>query len=256
MSGRLAGKTVVLTGAAGGQGVVETALFAAEGADVVAIDILEHVKVEGAAEYRRLDVSSFEDWQMLAASLQERFGRIDGLVNNAAVTAAVGLEDIRRDQWERVLDVNLTGALLGIQAMAPLMPDGGSIVNVGSSAGLTGHFSVAYSVSKWGLRGLTRCASLELGARGIRVNAIHPGFVETPMTATALPHVVHAFVDATPLGRVAQPIEVAQLVLFLLSDESGYISGADIPVDGGLTGHGGGKALSDAIRPSRPRVEL
>ena len=144
--------------------------------------------------------------------------------------------------------MNVTGALLAIQAIAPLMTTGGSVVLVGSAAALTGHFPAAYTASKWALRGLAKAACLELGPRGIRVNTIHPGYIETPMTASASAPFRAANLAETPLGRTGTVDDVAPLVAFLLSDQAAYISGAEIPVDGGMTAHGGVKSISDAVR--------
>jgi 3alpha(or 20beta)-hydroxysteroid dehydrogenase len=152
------------------------------------------------------------------------------------------------EDWNRVLGVNVTGALLGIQAVMPAMRRGGSIVNVGSVAALTAHYTVAYTASKWALRGLSRVASMELGRRGIRVNTIHPGYIETPMTASAPAAFLEASLEVAPLARLGTPDDVAPLVGFLLSDESTYLSGAEIAVDGGQSAQGGAKALSDALR--------
>ncbi len=252
MSGRTAGKVVVLTGAAGGQGLEEAAWLVREGAHVVATDVHEETPAApqgtGTYTYRRLDVSRQDDWESLTAWIRDEHGRVDALVNNAGITFRERIGEIRVEDWNRVLGVNLTGALLGIQALLPLMPRGASIVNIGSVASLTGHYPVAYTVSKWGLRGLTHVASLELGGRGIRVNAIHPGYIETPMTATAPRAFLAAQLAETPLGRAGRPEDVAPLVVFLVSDESSYLSGAEIPVDGGFTAHGGAKSLSDALR--------
>lgn len=128
------------------------------------------------------------------------------------------------------------------------MPPGASIVNVGSTAALTAHYPVAYTASKWALRGLSQTAATELGPRGIRVNSIHPGYIETEMTASAAPAFRTASIRETPLGRTGTVDEITPLVVFLLSDDSSFITGAEIPVDGGLTAHGGVKSLSDALR--------
>ncbi|GAA3194542.1 SDR family NAD(P)-dependent oxidoreductase [Actinocorallia longicatena] len=196
------------------------------------------------ARYRRLDVTAAEDWAELAAEL----GQVDGLVNNAGVTWRARLGEVDPVEMSRVHAVNVIGPLLGIQALAPLMASGGSIVNVGSLAAISGHYPVAYTTSKWALRGLSAAACLELGPRGIRVNTVHPGFIETPMTASAPAAFREASVTETPLGRTGTPDEVAALVLFLLSPESSYISGAQIAVDGGHSAHGGVKSISDALR--------
>lgn len=246
-AGRAEGKVVVVTGAAGGQGAAEAEALAREGAVVIATDLHEAADAPAGTTYRKLDVSLAGDWASLAAWLAGEHGRLDGLVNNAGIAMRARLEEIEPADWERVLAVNLTGPLLGIQALAPLMTAGGSIVNVASVAALVGYHAVGYTVSKWGLRGLSRVASLELGPRGIRVNTILPGFIETPMTAAAPPAFRTANVEATPLGRTANAEEVAPLVVYLISDESSFVSGAEIVVDGGQTAHGGAKALSDAV---------
>lgn len=244
--GRTEGKVVVVTGAAGGQGAAEARAIAAEGATVIATDLIAP-ELDAAVLGRALDVTDQAAWSELAEWLRERHGRVDGLVNNAGIALRDRLEEITLAELDRVMAVNVHGALLGIQALAPLMPSGGSIVNVSSVAGLVAYHAVGYAISKWGIRALSRVASLELGPRGIRSNAIFPGFIETPMTATAPEAFRRANVEATPLGRVAQAEEVAPLVVFLISDESSFISGAEIAVDGGLSAHGGGKSLSDAV---------
>jgi 3alpha(or 20beta)-hydroxysteroid dehydrogenase len=238
--GRVEGKVVVVTGAAGGQGAAEAAALAREGAIVVATDLHAEAPWEApGVVYRRLDVASADDWAGLGAWAEQEHGRVDGLVNNAGIAIRGRLEEIERADWDRVLAVNLTGMLLGIQTVVPLMAGGGSIVNVSSIAGLTGYHAVAYTVSKWGVRGLSRVAGLELGPRGIRVNTILPGYIETQMTAAAPPAFRTANVDQTPLGRTGAAEEVAPLVVYLISDESAFVSGAEIVIDGGQTSHGG-----------------
>lgn len=244
---RLAGKVVVVTGAARGQGAAEAAALARAGAEVVATDITP----EGDG-CRRLDVGNETDWAELAAELRTRYGHVHGLVNNAGVIQRGRLGEVSAEDMARVQAVNTTGPLLGIQHLSPLMPPGSSIVNVGSSAALTGYYPVAYTASKWALRGVSRVAAMELGPRGIRVNMIHPGYIETEMTAGATEAFRTATIGETPLGRSGRVEDIAPLVVFLISDESSFITGADIPVDGGLTAHGGVKSISDAMRPDGP----
>jgi 3alpha(or 20beta)-hydroxysteroid dehydrogenase len=238
----LVGKTVIVTGAASGQGFAECELLVASGALVIAAD-LNDTAVEGVIS-RRLDVTAIEDWAHLAASL----GRVDGLVNNAGVSFRGRLGTLSLDDWNRVLGINLTGAMLGMQAIAPLMRSGASIVNVGSAAAVTPHYAAAYTASKWGLRGLSAVATTELGERGIRVNLVNPGYIETPMMAGAPPAMSEAQLKLTPIERLGRAQEVAAVVGFLLSDAASYVSGAEVPVDGGYSSSRGVKFMSDALR--------
>jgi 3alpha(or 20beta)-hydroxysteroid dehydrogenase len=256
--GKLDGRVVVVTGAARGQGAEEARSLAAEGATVVATDVLnfQSFDAEGAGwdagtiVERRLDVTSESDWAALATWLRTEHGRVDALVNNAGIAARERLPNVTLETWQRTFDVNVTGPMLGIQALVPLMPPGSSIVNICSVAAVAGHAAAAYTASKWALRGLTRTASLELGSKGIRVNAVMPGLVDTPLMASASPAFTEAALAEIPLGRVGVPADIAPTIVFLVSDDSAYYNGAEIVIDGGLTAHVSHKRIADATRPS------
>lgn len=248
------GAVVVVTGAARGQGAAQARALADAGARVIATDVAEGCAApltdeagDGRVEYRRLDVTDAVGWRELADDLARSVTTVHGLVNNAGITHRARLTEVEHGDWDRVLAVNLTGPLLGIQALAPLMDAGSSIVNIGSSAALNGHYPVAYTASKWGLRGLTHSAATELGPRGIRVNVVHPGYIETPMTASAPEAMRRAQMELTPLGRLGVADDVAAAVVFLMSDAAAYITGAEIPVDGGFTSSAGAKLIADRI---------
>jgi 3alpha(or 20beta)-hydroxysteroid dehydrogenase len=259
--GVLDGKVVVVTGGARGQGAAEVAALARAGAAVVAADVLDDegealaktLAQEGlAVAYRHLDVRDPEGWSGLAGELRAQHGRVDALVNNAGVAGRERLPNVDLDAWHRTFAINVTGPLIGIQTLVPLMPTGSSIVNVCSVAALSGHVAAAYTASKWALRGLTRTASLELGARGIRVNAVLPGLIETPLMAAASPAFRDAALAEIPLGRTGTVDDVAPLMVFLVSDASAYINGAELVVDGGLTAHVSHKGIADAIGRGGP----
>ena len=256
--GKVDGKVVVVTGAARGQGAAEVELLAREGATVIATDVLDEdgatlaktLAGEGlAVEYVHLDVRDQDAWASLAAHLAEIHGRVDALVNNAGVAARERLPHVSLEQWRLTFDINVTGPMLGIQALVPLMAPGSSIVNICSVAAMAGHAAAAYTSSKWALRGLTRTASLELGERGIRVNAVMPGLIDTPLMASASPAFAHAAIAEVPLGRMGVPADIAPTIAFLVSDDSSYYNGAEIVIDGGLTAHVSHKGIADATRP-------
>ena len=238
----LAGKVVVVTGAARGQGAAEVAALREAGATVVATDVLP---LDG----RYLDVTDPEGWAALADSLRDDHGAVHALVNNAGIAARERLPHVSLDAWQRTFDINVTGPMLGIQALVPLMPAGSSIVNVCSVAAVSGHAAAAYTASKWALRGLTRSASLELGTRGIRVNAVMPGLVDTPLMESAPEAFFDAALAEIPLGRVGTPADIAPTIVFLVSDDAAYYTGAELVIDGGLTAHVSHKRIADATRP-------
>jgi len=253
----LAGKVAIITGAARGQGEAEARLFAALGAQVVLTDVLVDegeavaASIGAAARFRRHDVGSESDWRTTVELALSEFGRIDALVNNAAICTVEPLLDHTAESWERQLRVNLIGPFLGTKAVVEPMRavGGGSIINVSSQAGLQGLAGYsAYGASKWGLRGFSKVAAIELGPMGIRVNTVYPGMIDTPMVAHLPIERGLGGHPGAPLTRVGAPEEVAEVVAFLASDASSYMTGADLAVDGGAS------AGRIPVVPTRPQA--
>lgn len=243
---RLQGKVAIVTGAARGQGEATARLFAQQGATVVIADLLVEQgealarDIGERASFVRLDVTDEAGWAALVAQVIARHGRIDVLINNAAITDHKSVTDTSKQDLERMLAINLVGPYLGVKAVVPHMQRqrAGSIVNISSVNGLRGTIGMsAYDASKWGVRGFTKSLALELSPQGIRVNSVHPGAIDTPMLNPNgdLDPVRAAQEYGIVFGRVGRPIEVAQASLFLASDEASYINGAELAVDGGWT---------------------
>ena len=250
---RLEGKVAIVTGAARGQGAEEALLFAAEGARVLVTDVLEDegasiaAQVGDSASFCPLDVTSAESWAAAVEACIARFGPPTVLVNNAGILVHRRIEECDEAEFRRLLDVNLVGPFLGTKAVVGPMSGagGGSIVNVSSVRGIVGAEGLgAYAASKFGLRGFTKCAAIELGRYGIRVNSVHPGAVYTPMVAPPLPPGAEppdwsAAFTGQPIPRIGRAEEIARLALFLASDESSFSTGAEFVADGGALAGGG-----------------
>jgi 3alpha(or 20beta)-hydroxysteroid dehydrogenase len=237
--GRVDGKVVLISGGAQGMGASHAQMLVAEGAKVVIGDILDDKgkaladELGEAARYVPLDVTEADQWDAAVAVANNEFGGLTGLVNNAGIVALGKIGKFDMAKWQKVIDVNLTGTFLGMQAVVASMKaaGSGSIINVSSIEGLRGAPMVhPYVASKWAVRGLSKSAAIELGKFNIRVNSIHPGFIRTPMTK----HFPEDMVT-TPLGRPGQSPEVSTFVIFLISDESSYATGSEFVMDGGLT---------------------
>lgn len=243
---RLQGKTAIVTGAARGMGAATAALFVAEGARVILADVLVAegealaATLGDAARFVKHDVTDEASWQGLLQAGIDLGGSVDILVNNAGVLLFKTLQQTEKSDFERVLSVNLTGSFLGLRCVgAHMIANGrGSIVNISSVDGMKAANGLgAYCSSKWALRGLTKVAAMEYGHRGVRVNSVHPGGVDTAMGNPYAEDkaAVNQRYQMVPLQRVGEPEEVARTSLFLASDESSYLCGAEIAVDGGMT---------------------
>jgi len=245
--GRLSGKVALITGAARGQGAAMARGYVAEGARVVLADISDEAgkkladELGDAASYQHLDVSSEDEWQDAVRHTTGQFGRLDVLVNNAGILRFSAIADTTLAEYEQIIRVNQIGTFLGIRTAAPAMIEagGGSIVNFSSIEGLGGMpLLIAYTASKFAIRGMTKSAALELGPHGIRVNSVHPGMIDTQMVRDVAGG---GDVDLSPAGemvplrRIGQPEDIAGLAVFLGSDESAYCTGAEFVADGGVT---------------------
>jgi 3alpha(or 20beta)-hydroxysteroid dehydrogenase len=237
---RLDGKLALISGGARGMGAVHARRFVEEGAKVVIGDVLDEEgaavasDLGDAARYVHLDVANYADWESAVRTAVDEFGGLDVLVNNAGIARWAPLEEHTLETWDQVIAVNLTGSFYGIKAVIePLKRSGkGSIINISSIAGIQGFAAMpSYTASKFGQRGLTKSAALDLGRYGIRVNSVHPGRIDTPINADRESKAM----ETVALQRSGESIEVTDLVVYLASDESSYSTGAEFIVDGGLT---------------------
>ena len=249
---RVAGKVALVSGGARGLGEAQAKLLAAEGAKVAIGDVLEEEgkKVEaainelgGEAFFMPLDVTQADQWQQIIDETVARFGKLDVLVNNAGIGGRGGLEDMTEDEWDEVMAVNAKGVFLGTKLAMPeiLKAGGGSIVNISSQMGIVGSdtSNPAYQASKAAVHVFTKSIALRYATQGVRVNSVHPGPIDTPMLQAGFidPERMQRVMSKVPMGRVGQPEEIAYGVLFLSSDESSFITGAGLVIDGGYIAH-------------------
>ena len=246
---RLEGKVALISGAARGQGETEARLFAREGASVVLGDILESEgeaaavaigESGGNARFIALDVTSEDAWISAVRFTVETFGRLDILINNAAIYARTLIVDTDIEEWRRIMDINMTGVFLGTKHAVPAMREsgGGSIINISSTAGLVGSArGSAYGTSKGGVRLFTKYTAIQHAPDGIRANSVHPGPIDTDMIADNLssPEGRAESMSRIPLGRIGTVMDVAYGALFLASDESSFVTGSELVIDGGMT---------------------
>ena len=241
--GKLDKKVAIVTGGASGIGERMVDLFAAEGAIVIAADINEEA-LERASQKQnvygmKLNVASDDDWAALAKEVNERFGKIDILVNNAGISSEKPFQEINIDDWQKMLSINGFGPFAGMKHVTPYMAaqNKGSIINISSYTALIGQGYNHYSASKGAVRAISKAAATAFGRQGIRVNALFPGIIETPMTQalSTSKELLDRLIQATPLQRLGQPDDIAKAALFLASDDSSYITGSEIVIDGGYS---------------------
>ncbi len=246
--GRLDGKVAIITGGARGQGAAEAKLFAQEGARVVFGDVLDEegrgVEAEiheagGEATYMRLDVTSAQDWQRAIEAAESKYGRLDILVNNAGIFRRNSIEDTSKELWDEIMDVNAKGVFLGTKHSLPAMRrgGGGSIVNISSISGMIGIGAPAYNATKGAVRVFTKITAVQHAGEGIRCNSIHPGPIDTPMIRPpgTDPARSSDSVARVPLGRIGTSEDIAYGALYLASDESSFVTGSELVIDGGYT---------------------
>ena len=247
---RLEGKVALISGGARGQGAVEARMFAEEGASVVIGDILDDEGRQTEAQLRELgyectyvhlDVTSESDWESAVQAAVSAYGKLDILLNNAGILIRKGIEDTTADDWDRIFAVNAKGVFLGTKAAIPAMREngGGSIINISSTAGLVGspNGSASYTATKGAVRLFTKSTAIQHAREGIRCNSIHPGPIETDMIADTLndPANLALRMQRLPLGRVGKPSEIAYGAIYLASDESSFVTGSELVIDGGTT---------------------
>ena len=246
---RVQGKVALITGGARGQGAAESKLLAMEGASVIITDILddkgkdlesEICKLGGIAEYLHLDVTDEDEWRQVVLYVLDNYKRIDVLVNNAGILLTKPLEDTTGDEWDKVMRINSKGVFLGTREVIPIMREvgGGSIINISSAAGIASRGDLsAYSASKGAVRLLTKSTAIQYATDGIRCNSVHPGLIVTDMTQEALEAegADDFWDDRIPMSRLGTVDDIAKGVLFLASDESSYMTGSELIIDGGIT---------------------